>query len=113
MGIGIGSRCSSSPYSVPNSNPDPSRFTILDWAVSGSILVVKVKYPDAKNYEGIKIMVYKGFHDTEALRRAVSNRLDPHFSQSGVSPIARFEPTDEGWGNALQFAQAMSKRHGL
>lgn len=110
MGIGIGSRCSSSPYSVSNSNPDPSRFTILDWAAFGLFLVLKVQYPDARNYEGIKIMVYEGFRDTEALRRAVSNRLDPHFSESGVSPIARFEPTDAGWINASQFAQVLSTR---
>lgn len=113
MGIGLGSRCSSSPYSVPSSNPNPSRFIILDWAYTDGprrCLIVKAKYPDAKNYEGIKIMVYAGFSDTEELRRATNNTLDPHFSETGIAPIARFEPTEEGWSNALKFATLIDKK---
>lgn len=116
MGVGIGSkygRCSSSPYSVPSSNPNPERFIILDWACTNGprrCLIVKAKYPDAKNYEGIKIMVYVGFNDTEELRRATSNKLDPHFSENGISPIARFEPTEDGWANALKFAILIDKQ---
>jgi len=105
----LGRSCTSSPYAAPNSNPDPKNFSILDWAVSGSVLVVKAKYPDAKNYEGVKVMVYEGFKDTEELRNAVNNRLDPHFSDKDVSPVARFEPTERGWALALKFAISISK----
>ena len=33
--------------------------------------------------------------------------LDPHFSESPLSPIARFMPTPEGWEHAMEFAQAL------
>lgn len=97
MGSLFGGRvCSSSPYATPNSNPSPDRYNIKDSKVIGRCLILEVNYPDATNFEGNKIMVYKGFSSCGELLKACSGKLDPHFSKSNVSPIARFAPTDEG-----------------
>lgn len=63
----------------------------------GTNWVSKINYPNCTNYEGNKILVtsfYPGHKSS----------LDPHFCpNSGI--IARFEPTDEGFENALNFAE--------
>lgn len=52
-----------------------------------------INYPEAKNYNGNKILVYQNKRsDILALKE-----LDPHFLEEGISPIARFEPTARGW----------------
>ena len=89
-------RCSSNPYSALNSNPDPNRFTIYKWKVIGDYLIVLVNYPDAKNFEGNKILMYRGFKDPNELLAECDHRLDPHFSNNAFCPIARFPPTEEG-----------------
>jgi len=61
--------------------------------------VAKVKYWNATNYEGVKILVYQG---------ALPARLDPHFCDKHKSPIARFEPTERGWMMAAAFASSIN-----
>ena len=112
MGIGPVAKCTSSPYAVPNSNPNPARFQIMDWRKFPNIggrrfLLIKVRYPDAKNFEGVKIMVYEGFTNPEDLLRQAGNMLDPHFAEHGIGPIARFAPTDEGWAHAIAFLRSL------
>ena len=110
MGIGLGGKCSSSPYSVPNSNPNPANFKIIREKVIlhlSPILVLEVEYPDAKNFEGRKMMVYSGFESSKQLLAVTGGKLDPHFSETGVSPTARFRPGASGWSNALKFARML------
>jgi len=80
--------------------PDPERFKICKSFDTGRFIVVLVEYPDCTNFEGRKVLVYN------AQREAVmtARRLDPHFSESGLSPIARFAPTQEGWDDAWDYA---------
>jgi hypothetical protein len=75
---------------------DPFNFKITAWYQKGSYLVVKVNYPSAKHYEGNKVLVYDGFSIDELKALKI---LDPHFleNKSKPTPIARFEPTNEGW----------------
>jgi len=75
-------------------------------AVNGYI-VIYVHYPDCKNYEGFKIMVYKS-NLTSLIKQG---HLDPHFSDNKkyLSPIARFEPTPEGWIDAENFIRFKSE----
>ena len=77
---------------VPQGNPNHS---------IGNHLVVEIFYPDCKNYEGRKILVYSNT-SLECLMSCET--IDPHFcNQPGcLSPIARFEPTEFGWGLALR-----------
>ena len=97
MGIPMfgGSRCSSSPYAVPLSNPKPENFKILNEQYLNGYLILIVEYPDCKNYEGKKLLVYEGFRTGVALLKFNKGRLDPHFSRGKGSPIARFKPTPE------------------
>lgn len=110
MGIGPGYKYRHKSYprtsansAAPNNNPDPKNFTILREELVGDCLVLSVKYPDATNYEGIKIMVYQGFENSRALLAQTNGLLDPHFSTE-VSPVARFKPDGNGWANAVKFA---------
>jgi hypothetical protein len=90
--------------SVPaQGNPDPRFFEIVKTETCKGMLVTMLKYPDCKNYEGLKIMVYDKMSD-EMFRCQI--RIDPHFCDNHPSPIARFEPTDRGWKMALAFCKA-------
>ena len=77
-------------------NPDPTNFKILDYLQQGNNLLVKINYPNAKNFEGDKIMLYE---NVTLLQLINSKSIDPHFSNSKdcIAPIARFVPTEFGW----------------
>jgi hypothetical protein len=85
-------------------NPNPKRFEIKRHKEYDGWTVVEVVYPDAKNYEGRKILLY---HCRYA-QIAAQKELDPHFCDDGshLSPFARFEPTENGWRMANAFAAA-------
>jgi hypothetical protein len=84
-------------------DPNPLNYVILNSLEIGSFLLLKIKYPDCKNYEGVKILLYDGCTLDNLLAQ---KSIDPHFSDSKCfkSPIARFEPTDSGWCNAKTLA---------
>lgn len=96
---------SSSSPKLPN--PDPYNFIIKKHKVVNNLLLLKVKYPDCTNYEGNKIMVYECTLDDINSQSS----LDPHFSNSTKfhSPIARFQPTKEGWKMAQVFAMGWGR----
>ncbi len=93
-----------------NPNPNPYKFKIVEWIQIGQYLTVKINYPDCTNYEGNKILVYDGI-DIDDLRKY--DAIDPHFSvnKKFKSPIARFEPTDQGWIYALKFCSYLQGEH--
>ena len=74
----------------------------------GKYLVLKVRYPDCTNYEGVKIMVYEDTNIIE-IQKVNKGTIDPHFGVNPdfISPIARFEPTDRGWEMAIKFCKSM------
>lgn len=82
-------------------NPNPKNFKIMKM-IELANTYVEVFYPDAKNYEGLKVLVFKG-HCAEDIMAA--KELDPHFSESSLSPIARFAPTEEGKFLAMQLTK--------
>lgn len=90
-------------------NPDPANYKIIDTLTVGNILIAEIQYPDCKNYEGRKILVFEGV-SAQALRG--QKLIDPHFSKNSqyISPIARFEPTDKGWKMAESFAKMWSMK---
>ncbi|TXG80990.1 MAG: hypothetical protein E6R13_07190 [Spirochaetes bacterium] len=93
---------SSSSYDSPAiPNPNPENFKIKRVTQLRNFVVAWIKYPDCTNYEGSKILVFK---DYSILKLRKRKSIDPHFSQSKKfkSPIARFEPTEEGWEMALK-----------
>ena len=102
MGIRLFSR--SSFDETPSYNPDPARYDILDHKVIKNCLILKVNYPDCRNYEGNKILVFANT-TLAALRK--QQKIDPHFSENKeyISPVARFSPTDQGWQMACKFCE--------
>lgn len=80
-----------------NPNPDPKNFEILEIYAFRNAHVLVVKYPNCTNFEGKKVLVYKGKY------KELTER-DPHFSK-GYSPIARFAPTREGQKLAIKLAE--------
>ena len=83
-------------------NPDPYNW-ILNMSLEGDgYLLVDITYPDCKNYEGRKIMLYENV-TVEQLEK--QKTIDPHFSSNKrfYSPIARFEPTKRGWDMGKKF----------
>ena len=90
---------------IPSGNPDPYNFRVLEAEQQGSYIILKVNYPDCKNYEGDKILVYKA-----ALKEILNQKnLDPHFTDNEkvLSPIARFTPNADGWRNAVKFVKML------
>lgn len=77
--------------------PDPFKFTIERTELCNGNTIVQANY-GGKTYGGSKLMVLRGiFKDFEI--------LDPHFLGDGHQVVARFEPTDEGWGLAMHVSQ--------
>jgi hypothetical protein len=94
---------------IPPGNPNPANYKIIETLTIGKILIVEIQYPDCKNYEGRKILVYENV-DAKELR--AQKYIDPHFSinKRFYSPIARFEPTNRGWKMAESFAKMWSMK---
>jgi len=76
-----------------DSNPDPSNFTIKKIKKIGDYLWVLVNYPNCLEYRGDKILVFYKIKKEDFLKWKL---LDPHFSEIGRSPIARFRPNTIG-----------------
>ncbi len=83
-------------------SPTPDNYTILKDINLNNNLVVLMQYNDVNNYEGKKILVYENMNISELKSQKL---IDPHFSESSkyISPIARFEPTEQGWNWACKF----------
>ena len=89
-------------------DPNPARFEIVSVESFGSHVVATVRYPDARNFDGVKVAVYRA---TDAELRA-AKWLDPHFSEKPgpLVPVARYEPTERG--RALARLTATFLSHG-
>lgn len=95
MGINVFSHWAED-YSISNPNPNPKNWIICKYEICGDYLLVLIKYPDCKNFEGHKILLYQGISSVNELLTKTNKIIDPHFSEKGISPIARFEPTMNG-----------------
>lgn len=91
-------------YNICKGNPNPNRYSIIESIERNDFLLIKINYSDCLNYEGNKILLYKGVDLTSLLSQG---SIDPHFSENKnyYSPIARFEPTDNGWNMALSIIE--------
>lgn len=101
------------PTSEPEpQNPDPRRFSIGTIYERGKkrnrYAAVLVEYPGCTNYEGKKVLVFKGVSKKRILE---ADKLDPHFCdhKGCISPVARFEPTHRGWGWAVEMVDRLHK----
>lgn len=86
-------------------DPNPTKFIIRMYNEQNGNLAILVKYPNCKNYEGEKVIVYRNT-TWEQVRNL--KELDPHFTKKTViKPFARFEPTTEGWLKAVELLNAL------
>lgn len=81
-------------------NPSPFHWKLVDKAESVKGYVLKVMYLGCTNFEGMKIMVFRGKYEPRFC-------LDPHFSEYDTSPVARFRPDAEGWKLALELLERL------
>lgn len=99
MGCSPFKNCSTNYAAVaPAPNPDPSRWTLINKYKYAHGYVLIVKYLDCTNFDGVKVMVYRGKYSRK-------NKLDPHFTDDKNSPIARFRPDAEG----IEMAKVLAK----
>lgn len=93
-------------YTTSPHNPNPDRYKILNVYESGNNVAILIKYEGCTNYEGKKVLVYR---DVKLKQLVKQGSLDPHFSNNNkfFSPIARFEPTAEGWQFAREFCNRL------
>lgn len=115
--MGIGPKISSSicdtpqprraaPGQVTTPNPNPYRYKVVSYQGPHPYRVLEVTYPDATNFEGRKILLFK---DVTLTDLRLQGFIDPHFSDGpGVHPIARFVPTPEGMAMALKLAYLLA-----
>ncbi len=84
---------------VVSYDPNPSNFKVKTCHKIGNYWVSKINYPDAKNFEGDKILLTTWNPLTMTV-------IDPHFEKnSGI--LARFEPTKLGWDLAIKTANLL------
>lgn len=100
MGLSPFRHCSVS-YPAPAPNPSPSRWELMERVVYDNSYLLKVRYLDCTNYEGVKLLVFAGKYRERLV-------LDPHFAEGSDSPIARFKPDEIGWRLALRFTEDLS-----
>ena len=94
----------------PSGNPDPNNYRLLRAQEFPGYLLVLIQYPDCKNYEGKKILLFEGLTLVDLVNQ---KQIDPHFfpKQGEIhSPIARFVPTDEGWDMAMLLVVSLNER---
>ena len=90
-----------------NVNPDPEKYEILLICTAGEYTLLKVRYPNCTNFEGIKVMLY----NKPMTAFSGMPPLDPHFCDNGcLSPIARFEPTETGWFMGVRLMNDLHKK---
>ena len=93
---------------IPAGNPNPARYKITSLQKIGKFIIVGINYPDCKNYEGDKILLY---HNVTEEQINSANFIDPHFTndEKHISPIARFEPTEDGWQMAVILCEKLTE----
>ena len=101
MGISLFCSTNYSRGYAPAPNPDPSRWTLLEKVEYPGGYVLRVQYHDCTNFEGVKVMVYRG-------RYTPRRSLDPHFHDGDDAPVARFRPDAEGWQSACDLARSFA-----
>jgi len=88
----------------PAPEPDPKRFRVVDTEEINGWTVAVIHYPACTTHGGHKLLVYP----TTANLVKAQKILDPHFLEVDelLTPVARFEPTDEG----IELARLVCRR---
>jgi hypothetical protein len=109
MGLSPFKNCASVVYRdrIINLNPNPKNFKI-EKLLELENTYAEIHYPDCPTFEGLKVMVFKG---KVAERLLAAKEIDPHFDdKGGLSPMARFEPTEYGKWLGVQLAKGAPEK---
>ena len=74
-------------------NPNPSNFKVLSADKINNYTLAVIQFPDCNSYQQNKVLVYKGDRRKDLNEATV---CEPHFTDEFLSPVARFQPTEEG-----------------
>ena len=77
---------------IINLNPNPKNFKI-EKLLELENTYAEIHYPDCTTFEGLKVMVFKG-----------------KVAEKGLSPMARFEPTEYGKWLGVQLAKGAPEK---
>jgi len=107
MGMNLLKNCmtNNTPDAIA-ANPNPKYYNVIGYHKFDKAFILKIHYHHCTNYEGLKIILYKGQFNPLMLQAP----LDPHFKENKgkyPKPFARFEPTDEGMFTAIQLAKSL------
>lgn len=91
--MGIGLHFSSCDGPLQPGQPNALRFKIIKTLASPNYLLATIKYPDATNFEGLKVLLFKGMSEEELVGM---RKIDPHFLLEEPRLIARFRPDSTG-----------------
>lgn len=102
MGMSIFSSTSEDCCAKTDTTPEPNPFSfeILEEYETDKTIALRIRYPHATEYKGIKILVYDICHKDWL---HTTRKLDPHFLEGEVSPIVRFRGDRLGWILAKKF----------
>ena len=93
---------------VQDDAPNPNNFKITNVERVDNFTILKVNYPNCKNYKGDKIIILDNLSELDLVNLKT---LDPHFSDTKFpSPIARFKPDKRGWEMAISFCQNVNTK---
>lgn len=80
---------------------DTSKWVQDRWARLGSFIIARIKYEDFPEYNGTKILVWKGLSPDEFEQlRSIDPTFDPQ-----TKLFAIFKPTKDGWNSAINMAR--------
>ena len=108
MGLSFFKNCASVVYRdrIINLNPNPKNFKIMK-LLELENTYAEIHYPDCNTFEGLKVMVFRG---KVAEKLLAAKEIDPHFDEKGLSPMARFEPTEYGKWLGVQLAKGAPEK---
>ena len=86
-------------------NPDIRKFKIIQYIKCGKYLMVRIRYKNCLSFKGDKILVFENI-SIKKLKKC--DIIDPHFLEEGLSPIARFRPTKDGWKIGKQLISTLT-----
>lgn len=104
IGSGYGNISSTTNKKRHKNDPNPQNYKIIEKEIVGDYQILKVRYNDCINYDGIKILVLEKEYRNNNL-----SPLDPHFLKNN-RVIMRFHP-EMGLDDIIEMVKIYSYRN--
>jgi hypothetical protein len=93
------------PLDRGGGNPNPERYKIDKCIQMDDLIIVRIKYNDARDFEGYRVLVLENVTIEDLMN---ASGIDPHFAEdeyAAFSPIASFKPDEHGIERAKAFCK--------